>query len=670
MPVVSSVVIWTAMPDTMISAHKIHRPLRFAKVIVLAAAIGASFSWLSCANNGGGMSGWQRGENAYPPGGTAPVVIALGNFRGNPQPTQRETELSVFLFGVEPEPALGLSKPRDLAVEDSQLLICDSGARAVFDADPNSARLTELRLGDGRGHPIAIDVAPNGDRLVADISTRSVVRYSAAGKPLVRYAREDGPFRPADCLCVGSDVWVTNVAAHQIDVFDGASGAFKRTIGARGAGNGQFGLPLGMARTPGGDICVVDSLNGRVQVLGADGTWRRNIGRAGNRAGCFGRPKDVAVGPDGVVFVVDAASQRVHAFDESGRLLITFGEPGSGAGRLAMPDGIAVSNRWNQEKSVLPSGFTPAYAIYVAEQLDRPGVRVYAWGGGIQNRISDAERAVPGARRGRTIVATVADPHWDPNQCNACHTTDAGKRLLPIQSDKVNDVCLKCHDGRKTHAEPHPIGRPANTKLVSTPADWPTVDNRLACLTCHDIQRHCDKSARRPAVNSAMLRFNEPEQPMALCMQCHKADDNWRISPHTQLDQSGHLKTDSCMFCHGSAPMQSAGATPSHPVELRTEPERVCLSCHTKHWDYFPEGHVEHPMPPQMLARIERKEPSLGNRLPLNRDRVMCFTCHNPHEPGIFAAGDPAASFATAKEDADVRLRMNRAQLCTACHPK
>ena len=640
-----------------------------AAIVAMAGVVVAGASWMSCTQRGGTGAGWQRGRQAYPTSGN-PIVIALGNFRGNPMPTERETELSVFLFGVEPEAPLGLSKPRAVAAAGDHLLICDSGAGAVFDADPNAASLRELRLDDRPIHPVALDVAPNGDRLVVDLAARMVRRFDAGGQQVARYTRTDSPFRPADCLCVGNDVWVTNVAAHQIDVFDGASGSPKRTIGTRGAANGQFGMPLGMARTPKGDVCVVDSLNARVQVLDSSGAWVRNIGRPGNRAGCFGRPKDVAVGSDGVVFVVDAASQRVHAFDETGRVLLTFGEPFSGAGALAMPNGIAVSEQWTEDAGAMPGGFSPAYAIYVAEQLDRPGVRVYAWGRNIDLRIAESQQTGDGNRSRSTQVAKVANPHWAANQCNACHAMDAARRPQPIAPAAVNDLCLNCHDGKKAHGEPHPIGRVAETRLVSTPSDWPTVDGRIACLTCHDIQRHCGNAPQRPAANSAMLRHHEPENPIALCMKCHEADDSWRISPHNQIDRGGLLKSDSCLFCHTSAPFTSTGGAVSQTPALRTEPERLCMSCHTKHWDYFPEGHVEHPMPPTMLRELESAGGAKARRLPLNQNRVMCYTCHNPHEPGVFAAGSDAGAFAASTDDAKVLLRMNRADLCVACHPK
>lgn len=644
-------------------------PVRASLCLIFGVFLVGICSWISCAQDGVGHSGWQREQSTFPAGG-APVVVALGNFRGSPPPTKRETELSVFLFGVEPEAPLGLSKPRAVAVDGERLLICDSGVGAVFDADTKAGTLGELRLGDGAMRPAALNVLPDGNRLVVDLASNSVIRFDAQGRVVTRYRRDGVEFRPADCLEVRGDVWVTNVAAHEIDVFDADSGAFKRAIGSRGAGRGQFGMPLGMAKSPNGDVYVVDSLNGRVQVFDSGGTWKRHIGKPGNRAGCFGRIKDVAVGPDGVVFVVDAASQRVHVFDSSGRVLLTFGEPGSGSGSLAMPNGIAVSQAWQADRGSLPGSFEPAYAVFVAEQLNRPGVRVYAWGRGVDNRIANAGRTSSSARSSHRISASVVNPHWAADRCSACHSADGGRAPRRIAAERVNDICLECHDGRKAHAEPHPIGRKATTDHVTLPSGWPTVDGRIACLTCHDVQRHCEASASRPAVNPAMLRHHEPEDPMSLCMQCHQADDSWRISPHNQIDDSGTLNQDSCLFCHTTSVSSSAGATPSARPTLRTDAERVCMSCHTKHWDYFPEGHVERLMPPAMLTAIQSGDGGASSRLPLHQNRVMCYTCHNPHAPGVFPANHVAGSYATAPADAKVQLRMNRSDLCIACHPK
>ncbi len=47
----------------------------------------------------------------------------------------------------------------------------------------------------------------------------------------------------------------------------------------------------------------------------------------------------------------------------------------------------------------------------------------------------------------------------------------------------------------------------------------------------------------------------------------------------------------------------------------------------------------------------------------LNRDRITCSTCHNPHQIGIIANGP-----AQAGADKPARLRMPSGAICFGCH--
>lgn len=187
---------------------------------------------------------------------------------------------------------------------------------------------------------------------------------------------------------VGREVWVTNAARHGIEVFDAASGSHLRAIGQRGRGPGEFNLPLGIAALPkdhplaDGGVLVVDSFNARMQVLDSSGRWVRDLGGPGDVAGRFGRPISVAVGPDGVIFVLDAASQRVHAFDGRGNVLLAFGRQIGDEYSLTLPGcvcvapGIVPARELRQQPEVK---LQPAYFVLVSEQLNRPGIRVFAW---------------------------------------------------------------------------------------------------------------------------------------------------------------------------------------------------------------------------------------------------------------------------------------------------
>jgi hypothetical protein len=47
----------------------------------------------------------------------------------------------------------------------------------------------------------------------------------------------------------------------------------------------------------------------------------------------------------------------------------------------------------------------------------------------------------------------------------------------------------------------------------------------------------------------------------------------------------------------------------------------------------------------------------------LNRDRITCSTCHNPHQKGVIISGA-----ARAGEDAPFKLRMPNESICFGCH--
>ncbi|RMF80226.1 MAG: hypothetical protein D6744_08430, partial [Planctomycetota bacterium] len=405
----------------------------------------------------------------YPPPPQAARVVALGNLRGRRPPTPAQVELSRFIFGVDPPPTLAVANPTGLAAAPDGLLVCDAALDTLIRWDAATGEFQTTGDSSVFDNPFAVDVGPGGELLVCDYY--GVRRFDRSGAVRATYRLESESFRPAGALVVGDAVWVSNDALNRIEVFALTDGAHRASIGRRGRGPGEFYLPRGMARTPGGEVCVVDLLNNRVQVLTTDGGWVRDVGGPGDATGTFGRPKDVAVGPDGTVFVTDAFSQRVHAFDAEGTPLLAFGEPGSGVGALALPNGIAVVEYPPTSEVDPPAGERILYYILVAEQLDRPGVRVYGWLEPRPARVATAPAAAAAAPADGG--ADVENPHWNAHACSACHTVQSG-RAQPIAAAQVDALCVTCHDGVRAAADPHPIGRPARSETVATPPDWPT----------------------------------------------------------------------------------------------------------------------------------------------------------------------------------------------------
>ncbi len=605
--------------------------------------------------------------------------------------------LALFLFGAEPTSPLTIANPTGLVFDGHALLICDTALSAVLRWEAATDQVSVETFQPPLLYPVDIDVTPGGERLVCD--RQGVHRATPDGRLVQDYRLEDVELKPGGVLAVGEQVWVTNLVRHCIEVFDLASGTHLRSIGEAGRGPAQFALPTSLARTPEGNVCVVDTLNNRVQVLSPDGQWQRDIGRPGDSVGSFGRPKHVAVGPDGVVFVTDAFSQRVHAFAPDGQPLLAIGEPGSGPGALALPAGIAVATAAPRSAQALPAGASPAYYLLVAEQLDRPGIRAYAWLAGDINSAAAAPPAAEATNWKPSFPGSAAvNPHWNPERCTSCHTA-VDDRLLPIAPEAADDLCLSCHDGVKAPADPHPIGRQAQSEIVATPDDWPTVHGAIGCLTCHDIQRHCDAAARRPAVNYVLLRHWDPQQPLEYCGNCHRTDIGRRFSPHRQRDAAGKVREDACLFCHTQRPEVPPDGRRRFQPHLRVESSELCLNCHTRHWDLSPLGHVNRPVPPKIrqwmlmrelslnadlelpqVARLAEEAGRSPARLPLGhtgsgggraaREVVTCYTCHNPHYTGLFPADSELGALASNPQDRASALRTNWIDLCSECHQR
>ncbi len=586
------------------------------------------------------------------PGGQP--VVNLGNLRLTPPPSRFEVQLAEFLFGAAPAAGPGLIKPVDLIADAAGVRVSDGGHAGVLALGSAGDYLRGVTLQPPPTAPAGLHRAPDGDLLVADVGAACVWRYAGDGRLRLRYAPPaDVPFKPAGIACVAEEVWVSNSAAHRIEVF-AAGGVWRRAIGRRGRGPAEFSVPLGITRDAAGNVLVVDMFNRRVQVLDADGRWVRDIGGPGEQPGRFARPKAVAVGPDGVVFVSDAASQCVHAFDERGRVLLAFGGAADGEDALAMPAGLAVMPGRVSTNRAPPESFSAGYAVLVVEQMARPGVRVFAWRGVPEALPASPAWLVPRGKK----PATVDSPHWRADGCRQCHAVDTAGGLAPIAADRVDALCVSCHDGVRASAESHPVGWPAEGPRTRAVAGWPLVEGRIGCLTCHDMRGHCSEPARRPAENPGLLRGYDAAAPLDFCTRCHVAEQ-WRINPHAGDPVVGQRRDALCGACHDATPELRDGQRRGGGG-LRQETTALCLNCHAMHADPAPHGHLG-------VATDALRSRDL---LPLEDGRITCATCHNPHAPGVFPDGTPLEARAAAEADAAVGLRLDYADLCRDCHPK
>ena len=198
--------------------------------------------------------------------------------------------------------------------------------------------------------PAAI-VAREGRIYVADTSTESIVVFDVPRRKLFRFGqRAPNLLRKPSGLALDAqmNVYVADAKLRQVVVFD-SLGLFLRAIG----GPKDLERPTGVAVSRDGErIYAIDrsdneSNNHRVVIYSKDGAKIKVIGTRGAGDGQFNVPLQAAVAVDGTLYVLDSGNFRVQAFDRDGKFLRAFGGPGINPGNLARPRGIAVGDDGN-----------------------------------------------------------------------------------------------------------------------------------------------------------------------------------------------------------------------------------------------------------------------------------------------------------------------------------
>jgi DNA-binding beta-propeller fold protein YncE len=119
---------------------------------------------------------------------------------------------------------------------------------------------------------------------------------------------------------------VADFENHRVQKFD-RTGAFLTQWGTRGAGDGQFVDPFGVAIDPAGHVFVTDYGNHRVQKFTSTGSYLTQWGTAGNGDGQFRGPVGVAIDAAGNIFVADSGNHRIQKFapDDTPTITTTWG---------------------------------------------------------------------------------------------------------------------------------------------------------------------------------------------------------------------------------------------------------------------------------------------------------------------------------------------------------
>ena len=248
------------------------------------------------------------------------------------------------------------------------------------------------------------------------------------------------------------------------------------------------------------------------------------------------------------------------------------------------------------------------------------------------------------------------NPHGG-GDCLVCHT----KQGEPGKGNLIQGVCLECHSAEAVDKSIHMLdaANPA-AEGITVPADFPVVDKKLACLTCHEVACKPDRS------NQNFLRGGPYKTELDFCFQCHTSQDYQRINPHKQIKDSGEIDRTVCLQCHIKVPTAEDHPTISNAMHL--DLTATCNKCHALHQhesnhqgrDLFHSRKV-------VGARFIKTQEQWHINLPLSADKkIQCNTCHDPHQRGVIAK--PNVIYENASGPNAHFLRMSKEKLCYGCH--
>lgn len=250
-----------------------------------------------------------------------------------------------------------------VAGENGKVYVSDRVEQDVKVIDFNKKTFKVLIDSSRFGRPLGMARDGAGNLYVADGQKKKVLIFSLEGQPVASLG-DAGTFASPAYVCVDNQkgrIFVTDAEKHRVAAFD-LQGRFMFFFGERGAKDGQFARPQGIALGPDGCLYVADMLNARIQVFDADGRFLRAFGEMGTAYWCLEYPRDLAFASDGTLYVVDHG-KGVLAYTPEGKFLFFTGSENRTSHPLGFSTPAAIA-------------IDPADRLYVTDQLNE---RLSAW---------------------------------------------------------------------------------------------------------------------------------------------------------------------------------------------------------------------------------------------------------------------------------------------------
>lgn len=149
------------------------------------------------------------------------------------------------------------------------------------------------------------------------------------------------------------------------------------------------------------------------------------------------------------------------------------------------------------------------------------------------------------------------------------------------------------------------------------------------------------------------------------------------INPHNQIGDTGEVLWGTCVVCHKDTPDVKAKSIKDVNLYYPDNPDQLCRNCHTvkKHpgsegisvtmSGYMAPDHLV--VPSKTVTdnmKLSLKEIPMILPLDPKSGKLICVTCHNPHERGLLPGRPDWGA------DYSMRIRSAGLDICQYCHRK
>ena len=165
-------------------------------------------------------------------------------------------------------------------------------------------------------------------------------------------------------------------------------------------------------------------------------------------------------------------------------------------------------------------------------------------------------------------------------------------------------------------------------------------NGQLVCASCHQAPAIEQWQEQPPDSDADDFLVGGPYATLTdFCYRCHRREQYQRPNIHRMLDAEGAPIESACRYCHEEVPDRD-NPDPAK-TKLRLALADACYGCHLENPHLNVITH-QVAVPQAMAERIAANEPALNVTLPLDQGRVVCVTCHTPHQHGVIDPAHPA----------------------------